>query len=127
MSASAKDARAEQLSARNLATNSKRGLVELAAESGYTPGEFSMERLAADIARAREWMGYLAIDKTPPEFGRLKPHEARGVVRELLDDIEDRDQRWRDYFYPKLRSVESEVSGPDGAPVLTVSFVKPDT
>lgn len=122
---SALAARAE-LAARNVATASKLGLVEMAAAEGYTPGQFSMQRLASDIARAREWIGYLDAGTVPPEFATLRLHEARAVAIELMDDIEKRDAAWRDYFYPKLRSIDAEVSGAGGAPLdLTVNFVKP--
>jgi hypothetical protein len=107
-------------------TKYKKGLVEMAEAVGYQPGEFAMQRLSSDIVQVRAWIDDLNHDLVPADFSSLTIQEARSEVQLLVEDIEQRDKEWRDYFFPKLRSVEATVGGPDDGPVeMTVRFVKP--
>lgn len=114
------------LGVRQPVTKFKLGLVAMAEEAGYVPGEFAMQRLSADIVQVRGWIDDLNHDLVPADFSSLTIQEARSEVQQLVEDIEQRDKEWRDYFFPKLRSVDATVSGPDEGPVeMTVNFVRP--
>lgn len=86
------------------------GLRELAAQHGYTPGEFSMRRLSMQARVLKSWQKDLARGLMPAELGHMTPEDAKTLIRQELDDFVKTEERWMAYFYPKMQAVETDLS-----------------
>ena len=99
----------------------KRGLRELAESLGYTPAEFTLARMAETARKLKEWKDCIDTGRLHSDFGRAE----RGMLETQKQAfyaeavaLSQEEERWANYFYPKLRS--AEVSGEDGGPVEIV-------
>lgn len=88
----------------------------MAAELGYTTGEFRSAMLAQNGKLLMGWLEYYQKQLVPPElncdwkeFRKTFLHEAGRQMAEELKEY--------DYHHPKKKAVEVELSGSDGGPI----------
>jgi hypothetical protein len=85
-------------------------LRELARAAGYTPGEVSMYLFAEDGVRMRRWAQDLSRGVVPDELGHMRPGEALSLARREMYAFLERERSWMEFFTPKLKATEADVS-----------------
>ena len=94
-------------------TSVKRGLRALAEKAGYTPGEFTMMRMAETAQYLAQWHDDFKYGRVPPEFKGQTIQQAREkCTQETMAFIEE-ERKWAEFFWPKMKS--TEITGADGA------------
>lgn len=84
-------------------------LQEIAKKHGYTPGEFTVMRVAKVAKQLKEWQEYVDKDIIPPELAHLKVPEAQRLIKREIQDLISQEEKLLPYFYPRMSNVESQV------------------
>jgi len=100
-------------------------LRDLAATSGYTPGEFLLRRMGGTKKLLVEYVECSNKGVVHPEFIGKTFYEFHKIVQAEIKDFEKDELRILDFFYPKMRS--TELTGQGGGALemsLRVGFPK---
>ncbi len=84
-------------------------LDEMAAELGYTPGEFQVRRLKENIAELAVWKEYIDVGKVPPGYYGT-PYECEKLYHKLARALAAEERELLPYFYGKKKHVEGDVN-----------------
>lgn len=115
----AKDSRAAALPKKGKGSKEWRTLRDLAQEYGYSPGEFSIYRMADNVYRIRRWMNDLKHGVIPPDFATsgMNISQVTEIVMREAREIAIEELKWADYFHPKLKSTENKHTDGEGGPI----------
>ena len=119
MSISAGEARRKRL---------QKNLEDVAEEMGYSPMEFTLERMAQDAKLLQGWARDMDRGLLPEGLGHLTPQKAKRLVKKEIQAFCGREKGLAEFFFPKKRATEHSVD-PDGPPIFQVvhySDVKKD-
>jgi hypothetical protein len=88
----------------------KKGIKDLAEKIGYTPGEFTLRRVAEDVERLERWGADLRRGLIPTDLEHVGGvAEARELYQLEVRALIDREGKILNYFHPTQKAVESDT------------------